>query len=216
VQKNDWATCADPEAMLRWLQVLGNVAKTQGGKRRLRLLLCACCRRLLPSIGDDRADRVIGLAERFADGAASKADLAAGKGTLAALRAAVRGGQPHAVRAVPVLSALLRPSSSIGDAVEALGRAADAAADREAERAAQCELLREVFADGYRRPHEALPAHVVGLAEACYAAFPAVSGDFRVLADALDEAGDPEAAAHCREATHVKGCHVVDWALGKE
>jgi hypothetical protein len=224
MNKDEWGTCADPGAMLRWLQVLGNVAKTQGGKRRLRLLLCACARRLLPLIGDDRAGQVVGLAERFADGAAGKADLAVGKGDLDALRKAARGARPRAARAAATLAALLRPSSSIGDAVEALTRfaeaagetAADAGAAREAERAAQCDLLREVFADGYRRPHQALPAHVVGLAEACYAAFPAISDQFRILADALDEAGEPQAASHCRSATHAKGCHVLDWALQRE
>jgi hypothetical protein len=216
MRKDEWATCDDPEEMLRWLQVIGNVARTKGGKRRLRLFLCACCRRLLPLVGDDRAGRVIGLAERFADEAAGKADLAAGKGALDALKAAVRGARPHALRAAAALAALLRPSLPVGDVIEALGKIAEAAAAREAERAAHCDLLREVFADSYRRPHEGLPAHVVGLAEACYAAFPAVGDDFRVLADALDEAGEPGYAAHCRRPTHVKGCHVVDWALGKE
>jgi hypothetical protein len=239
MNKKEWAICTDPEAMLRWLQILGNVAKTQGGKRRLRLFFCACCRRLAPLIGDDNAGQVIDLAECFADGLVSKADLMAGKSILDSLRAAAKGGQPHARHAVAALAPLLRPSSSIGDVVEAVTRAArvvgqaaidrlqpgsaspeDALAEgnwvREEELSAQCGLIREVFGDGYRRSNESLPAHVVGLAEACYAALPAVTDQFRILADALDEAGEPEAAAHCREPFHVKGCHVLDLCLGNQ
>ena len=60
------------------------------------------------------------------------------------------------------------------------------------------------------------PAHVVGLTTSCYTAFPDVSSDYLVLADALDDLGEIAAAAHCREALHVKGCHVLDWILNKE
>jgi hypothetical protein len=59
------------------------------------------------------------------------------------------------------------------------------------------------------------PAHIVGLAEAIYAAFPTVSDQYLILADALDDLGEDRAAVHCREAVHVKGCHVVDWVLGR-
>jgi hypothetical protein len=41
-----------------------------------------------------------------------------------------------------------------------------------------------------------------------------------VLADALEEAGcqDQDILGHLRQqgAVHVRGCHVVDWLLGKE
>jgi hypothetical protein len=58
------------------------------------------------------------------------------------------------------------------------------------------------------------PAHVLGLAQSIYAAFPAVSEDYAVLADALEELGEAEAAAHCRQELHAKGCSVVDWITG--
>ena len=84
------------------------------------------------------------------------------------------------------------------------------------ERKAQAVLARCIFGNPFRpaspRP---FPSHVVGLAEACYAAFPEVSDQFLILADALIELGEETAATHCRELLHAKGCHVVDWVLKK-
>jgi hypothetical protein len=39
---------------------------------------------------------------------------------------------------------------------------------------------------------------------------------YPLLADALDDLGEPDAAGHCRQGEHVKGCHIVDWVLGME
>ena len=57
---------------------------------------------------------------------------------------------------------------------------------------------------------------MVGLARECYDAFPELSDRFPILADALDDLGEGQAAEHCRRGGHVKGCHVLDWVLGKE
>src|SRR5207248_6747269 len=68
------------------------------------------------------------------------------------------------------------------------------------------------------RPHSArpFPPHVVGgLAKSCYAAFPEVSGEFLILADALDDLGEHVTAAHCRESLHVKG-HGLEWIRFKK
>jgi hypothetical protein len=54
------------------------------------------------------------------------------------------------------------------------------------------------------------------LAQACSDAFPHVSDQFLILADALEDLGEGQAAAHCREKVHVKGCHVLDWILQKQ
>ena len=70
------------------------------------------------------------------------------------------------------------------------------------------DLLREIFGNPFRPPAKRkFPAEVRGLAQACY--------DDPVLADALDDLGEDEAAAHCRRPGHVRGCHVVDWVLGR-
>src|SRR5205807_1892065 len=82
----------------------------------------------------------------------------------------------------------------------------------EREQARQCDLLRDVVGNPFQRlPGRSFPAHVVGLAEASYDAFPKVIDEFLILADALDDLGEGAAAAHCREELHVKGCHVLDW-----
>jgi hypothetical protein len=61
-----------------------------------------------------------------------------------------------------------------------------------------------------------MPAHVLALAQAVQAGFPEVrSEDYAILADALDDLGEAEAAAHCRLTTHARGCHVIDWILEK-
>jgi hypothetical protein len=79
-----------------------------------------------------------------------------------------------------------------------------------------CDLIRDVYGNPFQpqKPRR-FAKHVVGLAQSCHAAFPDVSDDFLILADELDELGEEAAAGHCREKCHVKGCHVIDWILGK-
>jgi hypothetical protein len=78
------------------------------------------------------------------------------------------------------------------------------------------ELLRCAFGNPWRPlPPRSFPAHVAGLAQSIYDAFPTASPEYGVLADALEELGEAEAATHCRTELHAKGCHVVDWVLGK-
>ncbi len=85
------------------------------------------------------------------------------------------------------------------------------------ESAVQCGLLRCIFGNPFwPLQARAFPAHILGLAEACYADFPSVSQQVLILADALEDLGEESAAAHCREPNHVKGCHVLDWILKKE
>jgi hypothetical protein len=84
------------------------------------------------------------------------------------------------------------------------------------ERAAQAAVLRDVAGNPFRTlPARWFPAHVVGLARACYDIFPGIGAEYLVLADALDDMGEADAAGHCREATHVRGCAVLDWILGR-
>src|SRR5262249_55097999 len=89
--------------------------------------------------------------------------------------------------------------------------------EQQRERLEQCKLLRDISGNPFRPlSGRTFPPHVVGLAEACYAALPDVTDQFMILADALDDLGENWAAAHCRESLHVKGCHALDWILKKE
>jgi hypothetical protein len=73
-------------------------------------------------------------------------------------------------------------------------------------------LLREIFGDPFRpMPQRKFPAEVRGLAQSCYED----PTHYRLLSDALADLGEDAAAEHCRQPRHVRGCHVVDWILGK-
>jgi hypothetical protein len=67
--ESEWQACADPLEMLEHLHGPPCV-------RPLRLFACACCRRLWPLLDDDALRRAVELAERFAEGHLSKAELA--------------------------------------------------------------------------------------------------------------------------------------------
>jgi hypothetical protein len=80
-----------------------------------------------------------------------------------------------------------------------------------------CDLARDIFGNPFRPLRQrAFPAHVVALARECYDAFPAVSDRFLILGDALADLGEEQAAEHCRQGEHAKGCHVLDWILGRK
>src|SRR5262245_50950663 len=66
----EWLTCLDLDAMLTCAR-----RGRQFSARKRRLFACACCRKLVRLLPDAHR-RALALAERFADGLASKADLA--------------------------------------------------------------------------------------------------------------------------------------------
>jgi hypothetical protein len=81
----EWLACADPGRMLNWL-----THETHRGEhsvviaprdvplvsgRKLRLFACACCRQLGGRLTDERSRRAVEVAERYADGLASAAEL---------------------------------------------------------------------------------------------------------------------------------------------
>jgi hypothetical protein len=73
------------------------------------------------------------------------------------------------------------------------------------------ELLFDIAGPEVSPPPRHWSARVVELAEACYQDSPV----YALLVHALDELGEMEAAAHCQRRLHVKGCWVIDRILGK-
>lgn len=221
----EWATCANPGQML---PAVGS--KTD---RKLRLLVAACARRVLPADPDPDMVAALDGAERYADGRASKTELGR-------LRRALSKSHPDRfarwfplyvlqVRSVPAWHAARdavgeaslgglecaawgttrRQTKGLGTVMEYPGQ----------EYAAQADLIRDVFGNPFRSVvfelewrTEAVVALAAGMYEGRnFAPMP-------VLADALEDAGcsDEVILAHCRgPGPHVRGCWVVDAALGK-
>jgi hypothetical protein len=70
VTETEWLGSGDPSPMLRYLR------ERQPSERKLRLLACACCRRIWNLLPDPRSRLAVEVAERFADDHASLLELA--------------------------------------------------------------------------------------------------------------------------------------------
>ena len=73
--EEEWLTAASPYLMLQHLHQHHNVSRMTGGQRLLRLFRCACCRSAWELFEDERCRLAVEVAERYADGAARRADL---------------------------------------------------------------------------------------------------------------------------------------------
>jgi hypothetical protein len=222
--EQEWLECTDPQKML-WL------VRCKASGRKLRLFACACRRCIWHLLTDEPSRQEVEVAERFADGEATRAELDAARGAANA----ARGAAEHApcvsdrdpVNAMWVAgevadAAAEAAGDAAGDAAEAAAYAAEDAAWK-----AQCDLLRELFGNPFRpvslAPSWMTPA-VLTLAQAAYDNRLLPSGQLdntslAVLADALEEAGcdNADTLAHLRgPGPHVRGCWPVDLLLAKE
>ena len=219
------------------------------GNRKARLLATACCLRL-GALLPRASVSALAINERFADGASMDDDLArAARSARAAYntaeRAAVRDrsrtGRSHAAWAVWAALRLrpdtagpdesgTRPAEWAAAAVRMAGVAlnpgvgsrqpAGLQGGTKAERAAQADLIRDVFGNPFRPVYADprwLTSTVLSLAQSIYSdrAFDRLP----ILADVLEEAGcdDPDILTHLRsDGPHVRGCWAVDLVLGKQ
>jgi hypothetical protein len=195
--------------MLEHLLAVGNPSD-----RKLRLFLCACCRRIWHLLADKRFRIAVEVAERFSEGHAPRRRLRSARAKLSV----AGGSDPDRVefyQAIAVFRATAERLNrrQVADAAAAAASCAggDVVAWR-SEDGCQCRLLRCLFGNPFQTlSPRSFPPHVLGLADAISQAFPAVSEDYAVLADALEELGATDAAAHCRQELHARGCHVLDW-----
>jgi hypothetical protein len=189
VNEKRWLSCTDVGKMLTFLD-------GKASDRKLRLFVCACSRTVVGRMGE-RMGHTLDLVERVADGLAPLAELLADYDR--------QTGDE---------------TSWVADAWRYARRCAKWAVQSgggKPEARRQPHWLRCLFGNPFRPlPRRPFPAHVTGLARAIYGAFPAVSEEYAVLADALEEMGAAEAAAHCRTELHAKGCHVLDWITDKK
>ena len=189
----EWLVGEDPRAMVWGLRGLTNLRNKRNG-RKLRLFAVACCHRVRHLLEQPGAVRAVGLAERYADGQASEADmLAASKlvsrmhaGVWDAYQAACKASSKHPtytfrdnyVDGPDYLAACAVWRSTLWERIEAdpdpPGQErpnAAALAAKAAERTSQADLLRCVFGNPFR-PVTISPAcrtaQVVALAQAAY------------------------------------------------
>jgi hypothetical protein len=190
----EWNSCTDPAAMVEVLRTGERVSN-----RQLQLFSSAC-RLRIPAAAAIRW-------EHLSRGGHPP--------NVASSRAAVPGERKEFVRA------RLDAETAVAIITCETNRRARKQAVMALERAAQCELLRDIFGNPFRTP-PVLPAScltpaVVTLAQDIYdrRAFEST----RELADALEAAGcrDAELLAHLRSpGPHVRGCFAVDLVLGKD
>ncbi len=232
--ESEWLVCTHANAMLCFLD-----ERRQGSPRKFRLFACACARRLGPLLRDERSRRAIDVAEQYADRQVSKQDLSdAEQAARAAAEAMEKASAPEpvvwAARAAaaltfritgPLIARNLEPACGLAAAIDTAYQAAQASPagpQRKAAERAHADLLREIIGN----PFQPVPQGSRSLLRnrRCVARIARRLYDERcfedlpLLADALEDAGCPEAGllAHFREpGSHVRGCWALDWVLDK-
>jgi hypothetical protein len=215
----EWLACADPRKMLDELP--GRVSS-----RKLRLLVCACCRRVWDLLADPRSQQAVELAERYADGLVGRDALVAGqRAAHAAYQRARKQRGPESFRHFGAAHLALQATALKVRFDPRDNEFLRGARERKekTERKARGDLIRDLFGNLFR-PAALDPTWlswrsgtVPKLAQAIYddRAFERLP----ILADALEDAGcdNADLLAHCREpGPHVRGCWIVDLLLGKE
>jgi tetratricopeptide (TPR) repeat protein len=214
-----WLKCADPSPMIDFL--CGEVSD-----RKLRLALCAGCRRIWKHLDQDEFRHAVEVGEQIADGVATdearqeaveRANSRVGLGALACRLCLHDDAVDAARRGLDAASGCTVRLSQLP--AEQKNAAADAERARN-EKIHQAALLRDIFGNPFGTV-EFDPAwrtsDVVALAQQMYD-----SRDFSampVLADALQDAGceDEDIFDHCRgSGPHYRGCWVVDLVLGRK
>jgi hypothetical protein len=75
----EWLAAESALDLLHYLQQHRRVGRVPGGRRRLLLFRCACCRSVWNLFEDEHCRRAVEVAERFADGTARKPELEAAR-----------------------------------------------------------------------------------------------------------------------------------------
>jgi hypothetical protein len=210
--ESEWLACSNPTKVLKHV-------RGRATPRKLRLFAAACCRSVWALLDDPVYRQTVEVAERFADGEATEAELEAARAVAwEAIADAAGGAAGDAAWGVSLADAW-------GAAMQAAGNAAWVR-DPAQSRGSHVALVHDLFGNPCR-PVTVSPAwrtpQVVALAQAAYEQreLPAGTLDLArlaVLADALEEAAcaDQDILAHLRgPGPHVRGCWAVDLLLGK-
>ncbi len=223
-----WLTSPDPDLMLDFIQA-------KASDRKLRLFACACCRHVWHLIPPYHR-RTVEVAERYADGLATREELTRSYQITADTPEDHEGDfdpaaegddydpfvvpQPSNATTACADSSALEAARDTGYWCASLAAWTRPEAVFETEREAQATILRDLIGNPFRpvqRDLRWLTPTAVALAEGIYT--DQALDRLPILADALQDAGceDAELLNHCRSGgPHVRGCWVVDLVLGKE
>lgn len=208
-----------PERMLQFLRVHRSADKTRHGRRRLRLFACGCCRRFWPSLSEESRE-ALDIAERYADGEASKNDLGY------AWRISVRqyGHRPrtadgiasHVVEVGAMTAAALVPMVCYSVVASTSKQPHELWSEKFQEAA----VIYDVFGNPFRTTAAdaasqfAVVDSIRDLAEHIYQG--QRFNDLSDLAMELEQAGctDEDLLEHCRQPQHFRGCWLVDALRG--
>jgi len=188
-------------------------------ERKLRLLMCACCRRVWDVLPEP-ARAAVEAVEKLADENLPDKELDA-------VESAAYRAVPQSVWMVeyhPDQAGRWTAAAFVQDVIGYTPRCLRAARvtkeEQAAEEQAQCDLCRDIFGNPYRPvAFDAAwrTSTAVSLASQMYESRD--FGTMPILADALQDAGcgDKDVLDHCRDEkqVHVRGCWVVDLVLGK-
>jgi hypothetical protein len=202
--EHHWLNWAEPNVLLPYV-----TENSQPRKRRL--LLCAFCRQFPEVIADEHLLAPLLTAERYADGRASTAELAAEHPLEGRVDPSWPRGDRKRVAALSVSRAVDKAAWCHSEAVA------------EIDKKKHCDLIRDIFGNPFR-PAAVQAAWlrwnggtVPGLARSIYEGHR--FRDMPILHDALLDAGcdDQDILDHCKApGPHVRGCWVLDLLLGKE
>jgi hypothetical protein len=229
----EWLACTDRQLLLEFLR-----GKTSD--RKLRLFVCACCRRIWEWLGD-KPRGWVGIAEQYADGVVNQQELEKAAAESEKAISCLSGGLATNADAFSATHATLRSldntSADVASMLVANAVGHERTRDEKTirgwddawicERATHSRLLRDILGNPFRlvsinRAWQT--PTVVALAHAAYEnrTLPAGTLDavrLAILTDALEDAGcdNADILAHGRNGgEHVRGCWVVDLILGKQ
>lgn len=202
----EWLACKDTKLMFEFLRGKASV-------RKLRLFAVACCRRIWHLLDDLRCRHAVEVAEKYADGLATKEELRDAAIEANEARKGF-GSRPETIENAPWAASLANQAFR-GNAwlYFVLGSTGTD----------QHFLFQDILGNLFRPETPDTVwltwnnGTVVKIAEAIYAdkAF----DQMPILADALEDADchNTDILNHCRlPGIHVRGCWVVDLLLGKE
>jgi hypothetical protein len=225
--EHEWLTTNNAEVMRSFVEKQQKAARTKQGRRKLRLFGTACFRSYVEHDAPKTKPRdlamlreVLDVAERYADGLASKDDLRLAREKDHRIRKVHDGLVVWLLSESPQEAWLASRHYYLGDPTWPY----------EATDQRRAAMMREIFGNPFRVLE--VPSRwvkwndgvILKLAQAAYDERELPQGILRpaqlgVLADAFEEAGctNKEMLAHLREVgPHVRGCWVVDLLLGKQ